>query len=634
MPSRDDRRSAAPWAVPTSSTPRSSRRRFLLQSTAVLASLASPLPGRVLAAAAPIAEGNPGNPNGTAQRPYIADYSLIVGVGQSNLEGDQGAWAGASPPMFGNVMLGEGTRPVVSNPLAPDVEFFQPVGNSDITPLISANQNHLDGSVVTIAQGGFGSVTGVKFGGPSKGTMTLTDPTGTMVLPENGTLKSTAVGGPGQPKFDLTKVFTPGMGLWISGMTGSPAAQSLNQNGVLRIATVAPLSLTLAGTDGFGYVGPAESPINLNVSNNFAIYGEDPMVTQVNDYAALASAAGTLPAGKGFGVINTSIGGQPIAALEPGATPDQYNRAIDGVTRFVAAAAALGKTAYVAIDLYEQGNGDLFNNKDTTFDAYTAGLFAIYSGHRADYPAITGQSRPPIFMISQTSGFDLSGNDYGDDAVVMAQLEFGTSGLYPDAYCVGPTYYAPSQGLHETPNGQRWKGAMRGKIAYRILALNEGWLPLYPIGATYLGRQVQITFHVPVGSLQFRPSFNLCTPTVYPDAGFQATDNAGLNPVTSVAIMPGGKSVLLTCARAFVSAPRVQYADAANHNGLGNLYDSDPAVSSEIFTYTPFAGQPPIEDIPAFTDTVLTGKTFPSPVGQPYALFNPCCIFNIAATPG
>ncbi len=349
------------------------------------------------------------------QLPFEADYSLIVGAGQSNLQGDQCAWAGAAPSMFGNAMLGLGTRPIVSQLSNPGVDLFEPVGGSNtITPLVSVNQDNVNGTAVTVNEGGFSGVTGAVFAFQPDSTLTLTAPTGTMVKLVNSTLVSTAVGGPGQPAFDLTQIFAKGMGVWVTGVTGGASAENINTIPTLRLAAVTPTQLTMTASQGFGYAGTSGTPINIAVTNNFGAFGEDPCVTQANDYAALAKKAGVLPAGKSFAVLNTAIAGATVASLAPGASPDLYNRAIDGVTRFVGAAAALGQTAYVSIDIYEQGAAD-----------------------------------------------------------------------------------------------------------------------------------------------------------------------------------------------------------------------SDPAVSAEVFSYVAFSGQPPSENIPAFTDTVLTGKTFPSPVGQPYALFNPCCVFNI-----
>jgi hypothetical protein len=616
-----------------------SRRNFLLCSTA-----AAFVAGRASAATAGFTQDNilqrdfearqaseavQAQGAGTAQLPFTTHFSLITGTGQSNLQGDQNAWANAAPPLYGNVMLGNGTRPLISSIKDPNANLFQPVGGPTIQPLVSVNQDATDGLPVTVNQGGFDGVTGATFAISPKNVLTLTQPAGNMHQLVDGVLVTTPVGGASALAFDLTQIFAPGMGVWFTNVTGTQQAEGINIQSLLKVEAVTARTMTIA-SGGFGYAGISSTPISIFATNNFGVFGEDACVTQANEYSALASAAGALPAGKVFGVLNGAVAGTTIAELSPGATPNLYHRVIDGVTRFTAAAAALGKTTSVVVDVYEQGNADI--GHQTSQAAYTAGLQAIYSGHRTAYPAITGQTRPPVFMISQTSGFDLSKNDFGNNAVSMAQLLFATSGQNPDAYCFGPTYFAPNQGVHETPNGQRWKGAMRAKILYRILNLNQAWLPLYPTLVSYLGNQILLEFHVPVGGLQFRPAFKFGEPTVYPDAGFQATDANGLNPVTAVKIT-GGYSIFLQFARNFVSAPRVQYADGTNHDGMGNLYDGDTAVSAEIFTYTPFAGEPPIDDIPAFTDTVLTGKTFPSPVGQPYALFNPCCVFNVMAVP-
>jgi hypothetical protein len=158
---------------------------------------------------------------------------------------------------------------------------------------------------------------------------------------------------------------------------------------------------------------------------------------------------------------------------------------------------------------------------------------------------------------------------------------------------------------------------------------------MYPTSINYRGSTIRISVHAPVPPIQFRPAYHLCTPKMTADAGFLITDANGVNPILTVTIM-GAVTLAIQCARTLVGPVTVQYADGATHQGLGNVFDSDAALTPQVYQYVAFAGYMPIENIGPFTDTSgLTGNpglTFPSPIGLQMPLNNGLCVFNMQAT--
>ena len=235
--------------------------------------------------------------------------------------------------------------------------------------------------------------------------------------------------------------------------------------------------------------------------------------------------------------------------------------------------------------------------------------------------ALTGQADPPAFCTFQLSG----GPNANLLNISQAQLDLARNPPFPDWFLFGPGYAYLDDQFHYTPNGARNFGAKFGQLFHKIFTLGQGWLPLSPTQVTCRGNQILIDFHVPEPPLAFDVAYLATTPILYPDYGFAATDSAGLLNVVSVAFptLPDGTTadacVLITVDRTIAAGCVVTYADGPNHNGTGNLRDSDPTVSHLAYAYTDFSGQLPQENIPAL-------------IGKPYELFNWCCLFQQAAT--
>ncbi len=252
----------------------------------------------------------------------------------------------------------------------------------------------------------------------------------------------------------------------------------------------------------------------------------------------------------------------------------------------------------------------------TTYAAYKTNL----SGWMSDVvtavaAGIYGQTTLPLILVTQLSGYNVTDVGY-PLTISQAQLDLCLTPPYSTVYMVGPAYAPPREGIHFTGNGYRWWGAMIAKVLNRILERGEQWLPLYMTGATYRGNTILANFHVPYPPLQFQDVFAVLTPTLFTDKGFTVLDGSGTRlPITAVTLV-GESMVAITVTGTITAGSTVRYADGTFHNGQGNLCDSDPTFSDVTYQYSATSGQLPAENIPAW-------------IGQPYPLWNWCCIGSV-----
>jgi hypothetical protein len=315
---------------------------------------------------------------------------------------------------------------------------------------------------------------------------------------------------------------------------------------------------------------------------------------------------------------STGVGGQAIAALSKGASPNIFNRVISCADQAQTRAVADGHSYGVAGILWMQGE----SNQTTPVATYQAALETLIDDILADIQTETAQARPPGFFTYQTAtnpNFDT--NDIG-----TSQAQLNVALADPRVTMIGPVYpYPDSANLHLVGNPYRWVGAQFGKVMHRVLNLGQRFLPLHMRQVTRRGVEVLIDFHVPVPPLVFEdpwlqsgfsgsygvpPLAQTNTQYAVPDKGFTVrnmTTAANLT-IASVALVSTGTQVLITLASEPASGDTiaVRYADGA-HYGHGSLRDSDPTTADDVWEHV--AGR-----TDADTNATL--------LGLPYALHN------------
>ncbi len=316
------------------------------------------------------------------------------------------------------------------------------------------------------------------------------------------------------------------------------------------------------------------------------ISGETAHSAMGNQLTALVQAAG----GPDFVNVHGEVGenGQCLTYLVKGATPDgvrgrAYQATIVETTAITRLAQAAGKTYGVGAIIVTHGECDAGNAN------YAATLHQLWSDYSVDLPAITGQTEPPLMIVSQQH----STNDRS--ASTLAQWKIGVD--YPmDVVCAGPKYQYPysSDSTHMLVEGYEQLGEKYAQVYYERVIRGADWQPLQPLGVERAGsRVISVRFHVPVPPLVWEDTFQAphqASLTEWSQGkGFEVRAGGVNVGISSVEI--ADDVVTITCASDLPAAGvTVGYALTGDPTAMatpfvgtkrwGQLRDSDPFVGS------------------------------------------------------
>jgi hypothetical protein len=230
------------------------------------------------------------------------------------------------------------------------------------------------------------------------------------------------------------------------------------------------------------------------------IAGETPHAAMANQITSLVKAAG----GEDYVSIHSAVGenGQPLTfliknAVQMGVNGHAYEATMIEARAIARLAQAEGKTYGVGAIVVTHGESDAGNTN------YAAQLHQLYTDYAADLAAITGQTEPPLMIVSQQHA---SGGDRAPST--LEEWRIGVS--YPnDVVCSGPKYQYPytPDSVHMMVEGYEMLGEKYAQIYFERVVLGRDWQPLQPTNATREGRVVTVTFHVPVAPLVWETTF-------------------------------------------------------------------------------------------------------------------------------
>lgn len=377
---------------------------------------------------------------------------------------------------------------------------------------------------------------------------------------------------------------------------------SIGNQGLPRMSTDEGLdNLTLGNSPGgvqtaTDYVFIPDQNSNINQLDGTRGY-ETPGISATNQWRALQLQWRDLTADPTRRLIVNGCGegGKAIEELSKGyATPCYYDRIpslLNQVKTAILAANPANTFGVVAV-YYLQGEA---NYNPTLWDATQAGYLAKWEKLRTDIAAdikvVTGQKLPPAFFASQpNSEWD---NSLHITSVGNAFVQAGITAPLGDYLCM-PNYQVPNSnpnGPHMSPDGYRMMGNQVGHIMHRVFERGEGWFPLYVVKATYRGKQILLECHTPEPPLQTQTFYGGTDgSTVQPiltDLGFTAGDDLGALSITSIQLY--NSVILINCSRAIATNAWVDYANKTPHEGNGNICDSDPFLSLDVFKTLPTA---------------------------------------------
>ena len=387
-------------------------------------------------------------------------------------------------------------------------------------------------------------------------------------------------------------------------------------------ATFEPL---IATNDGEGGLLTA-AEVQALPANSFA-RGENSLVAACNGFRTLQLQQWGVSSNPAQALVASScgVGGQSIANLSyvPGkATP--FTRLVEctGITKGLVPA---GETYGIAGLIWMQGEKDY--QLGTSEAEYQAELLQLRSDFNIQVVSgVAGQTEIPAWFTYQTN------MGYTQDNLAIGQAQLNLALSQPGWYLVTPDYPVTDKGSHPDANGYRWMGCQFAKVMNLVLNLCQAWLPLYPTGISYVGKQVLVSFNVPAPPLQLQNpwsgSYLPIPPTLAQETnasqGFTVRDDAGVLHIASV-VLTGAATVLITVGRPFSTNPMLRYADHTHGRGNGCLCDSDPTVMGELYAYTAGSGQFACDDI---------GTTGFGAVDAPYPLWNWCVAFDLPIAAG
>lgn len=229
---------------------------------------------------------------------------------------------------------------------------------------------------------------------------------------------------------------------------------------------------------------------------------------------------------------------------------------------------------------------------------------ALFDQLSEEIVGITGQKFRPYLFSYQVGAH----RKYSRDDMPIALTQWRISRQRPDVVLAVPVYICPvfTDNLHLTNEGSWLLGEYKSRAVYETMIRRHGkWRPLEPVSVNWKDDYVDIQFHVPRGELVLDSALAALTPNF----GFDIREGGVLVPnlITGVAVNAPG-SVRLSLSRpaaidAVLSYARGRPGDAA-HSGpvtgaRGNLRDTHGLYDTAV-----------------------------SPLGNTFALHNPCVMFQ------
>lgn len=335
--------------------------------------------------------------------------------------------------------------------------------------------------------------------------------------------------------------------------------------------------------DNVGFPARASSPtayVPLTVENTqWNVRGESPM------YGALDHAKELIEAENGVAAYqmlacNNAVSGRIIAEISKGT--DWYARAITQIQSARNIAQAEGRTSLLPANLLTIGTNDV--TQGTSRQVYSDLLRALHADYGADTAAITGQSKAPVTIMSQTS----HAVDTTQRNIQLAQMDVAkdTSGVFIATPLYFFTYYDT---LHIVAESSKWLGGYYGLVYKRVVVDGKKWEHLQPTRHFRQGRVVELSFNA--------DDLVLDTTLMPAQAnhGFSVVDGTGADIPISGVSLKSGETIQIVCSANIPVGSKVRYGwnrvvgKGTFTGGGGNLRDS--LGDTETYTYD-VAGSP------------------------------------------
>lgn len=322
------------------------------------------------------------------------------------------------------------------------------------------------------------------------------------------------------------------------------------------------------------------------------IYGETPHTAMGTQISSMVRAL----AGADYVTVHSVVGenGQGMRMLDKAAveaaagdtsTGRAYAASLFEVEAIQRLAKARNQTYGVGAIILTHGE------TDTGSPTYEADLVQLWTDYNADVRAITGQAESIPLLVTQHHSFGFTaGAVSGAAPSTLAQWRVGVS-QPREILCVGPKYQYPyaADTVHLEALGYQLLGEKYGQVYFERVVLGRSWQPLQPTAVAVSGRDITVTFHVPVPPLAWDEALPAPHQTALTEwragRGFELRSGAARLAIESVSI--DGDAIRVRSAVDLPAGSTLGYAVTSDgtvppntSRRWGQLRDSDPFVGA------------------------------------------------------
>ncbi|POA86940.1 hypothetical protein C1882_07775 [Pseudomonas sp. FW305-E2] len=393
--------------------------------------------------------------------------------------------------------------------------------------------------------------------------------------------------------------------------------QSLSdgQNAQPSLSTVQEYgNLMLAGgvnvrPDEPGYVANRYAPL---VEKDNGQRGETPVSGLCNGLVRRAIADGESAQNWVWVGAACGRGGKSVEQLSAAPLGDgYYEKMVQMIKDCHATSVAMGKTYSVWAYTWDQGESNYVVGSNKSGYQYVENMMNIFDGLTREVAVkVIGQTFRPYTFTYQVAAH----RKYELDNMSIALAQWRLSRQRPDVVVVVPAYILPtgSDTLHLTNEASWLLGEYRSRAMYETMIRRSGkWRPLEPVSVEWKPEHIDIKFHVPRGELVLDDALA----AMAPNFGFDIRESNVLKTdIISTVSVINTDTVRILLTRPTSNNATVSYARGR---------DGDPKASGPV---TGARGN--------LRDTHGLFNTVESPLGNTFALHNPCVMFQYDRSTG
>lgn len=309
-------------------------------------------------------------------------------------------------------------------------------------------------------------------------------------------------------------------------------------------------------------------------------------------------------------VVNVSVPGRTIKELAPGASTGHFeNRLVRSLQQIKNTLPAGARAAVVGM-LYSGNEYDYDRNRPNTTpdkDEFKGIGLDIFEATENAGRSVFGFGDKLAVFTEQTGEwwtFDIENKSIG-----QAHIELDEEN--ENITLCKPNYFETDKSNHRDNNGIRWAAMFFGKAMHMVLDRRQAFFTTKIIWAKCYGTTLLFGYLVWEPPLKFKPSYYLTNESaggvVFSDKGFIANDDEGALVIYNVKVA-ADTIISAELNRKPVGQLKITYAPKLNHEGAGNVCDSDDMES--LYSYKFTESKYPETNIPALVDKPYPQNNF------------------------